>query len=90
MTQKGHIMPKQLPEPLESIMSAAFKLSGHSHPRKAQADRVAAAFRVILDEVIPEYREHSTHTRDEKMRNISAYLTREKFLNIIYQLENEV
>lgn len=83
-------MPKRLPEPLQSIVDASLQPSGQSHPRKAQAERVAAAFRVILDEVIPEYREHSAHTLDEKMRNISAYLTREKFLQIIYQLENEV
>ena len=81
-------MPKQLPELLQSIVDASLQPSGHSHPRKAQAHRVAAAFKVILDEVIPEYREHHPHTRDEKLRNISAYLTREKFLQIIYQLEN--
>lgn len=81
---------EQLQELIQSIVDVSLQPTGQSHPRKAQAERVAAAFRVILDEVIPEYREHYPHTRDEKMRNISAYLTREKFLNIIYQLENEV
>ena len=83
-------MPKRIPELLESIMSEALKPSGHSHPRKAQAQRIAAAFKVILDEVIPEYREHHPHTRDEKLRSISAYFAREEFLNIIYELENRV
>jgi hypothetical protein len=81
-------MPKLFPEILQSIVDASFQQSGHSHPRKAQAHRVAAAFKVILDEVIPEYREHHPHTRDEKLRSISAYLTREEFLQIIYGLEN--
>lgn len=75
-------MPKRFPEILQSIVDASFQ------PRKAQALRVAAAFKVILDEVIPEYREHHPHTRDEKLRSISAYLTREEFLQIIYGLEN--
>lgn len=83
-------MPKQLPELLNSIMEASFKPSGHSHPRKAQAARIAEAFRVILDEVIPEYREHSFHGMDEKYRNISAFHTRERFLQIIHQLETEI
>lgn len=83
-------MPKELPEPLESIMAAAFKPTGHSHPRKAQAQRVAEAFQIMLDEVIPEYRDNFPRCQDEKLRRISAYHTREKFLNLIHQLKNEV
>lgn len=41
-------------DPLRSVMTAAMKLSGHSHPVKAQANRVAAALRVVVDEVVPE------------------------------------
>jgi hypothetical protein len=79
-----------MPELLQSIVDAGLQSSEHSHPRKAQAQRIASAFRVILDEVIPEYREHTSHCRDEKMRNISAYFTRDKFLQIVDSLENDV
>jgi len=52
-------------------------------------DKLAAALRAALNQVVPEHREHYPATLDERYRKVSAFDVRNKFLAIATELERQ-
>lgn len=73
----------------DAIMGKVWRVVRSGNIYDTRRAQVAAALRAILDEVLPEYREHHPNTLDERHRKVSVFDVRERFLSIAFELDSQ-